>query len=348
MADRFFLPDFCTARSVITVVVVAQLTAFLLALARPLGAEPWADLLRLSLFLQWIALISAGVLCLCRGWLATLPPRRSVGVAFALLVAVAVTLAEASWWTAQLSGVGIGLVPIDRAEFLMRTFGLALIISALVLRYLWLQHQWRERVRSEASTRFAALQARIRPHFLFNSMNTIAALTRNDPDAAEQVTEDLADLFRAALAETGSRVCLRDELALCRRYARIESLRLGERLRVDWQVDGLPGDALIPGLVLQPLLENAIYHGVEPAVGGATVSITGSHEAGSVRVEVRNPLPPDRTRPQHGLRIALENVSERLALAFPGAGTLETVTDNGDFVVVIGFPYEPGDANSHR
>jgi two-component system sensor histidine kinase AlgZ len=92
MADRFFLPDFCTARSVITVVVVAQLTAFLLTLARPIGAEPWADLLRLSLFLQWIALISAGVLCLCRGWLATLPPRLSVGVAFALLVAVAVTL----------------------------------------------------------------------------------------------------------------------------------------------------------------------------------------------------------------------------------------------------------------
>jgi two-component system, LytTR family, sensor histidine kinase AlgZ len=342
--DGFFLPDFCTARSVVTVVVVAQLTAFVLTLARPAGMQPWTDLLRLSLFLQWIALVSAGVLCVSRGWLARLRPAVGVLAAFGALVATATLLAEAAWWTAHLTGTGAVLVSTARAEFLLRTFGLSMIVSAVVLRYLWIQHQWRQRVRSEASTRFAALQARIRPHFLFNSMNTIAALTRTDAEAAEQVTEDLADLFRASLAEPAGRVTLANEFELCRRYARIESRRLGARLSVEWRVEDVPVDARVPGLLVQPLVENAIYHGVEPSPHGGTVSVTGSRDGDRIEIEVRNALPPDRTGPRKGLRIALDNVAERLALAFPGQGTLDARAEGDEFIVTMAFPYELEDA----
>lgn len=346
--DAFFLPNFCTARNVVTVMVVAQMTAFVLALARPGGAEPWIDLLRLSLFLQWIALLSAAVLCIGRRWLALLPPRRAAGYTLALLALVAAGFAEAAWWLARATGIGTTLIPSTHAEFMLRTLGLALIVGAFVLRYLWLQHQWRERVRAEAATRFSALQARIRPHFLFNSMNTIAALTRSDPAAAEQATEDLADLFRASLADGPQRVTLADELDLCRRYVRIEQRRLGARLRVEWRVDALPPGAPVPGLILQPLLENAIYHGVETAADGAAVVVTGRHAAGTVEIEVRNPLGPEATTPRRGLRIALDNVAERLQLAFPDGGRLAADERDGEFVVTLRFPYDDAHARADR
>ena len=338
--ERFFLPDFCGARTVATVVVVAQLTAFVMTLARPGSAEPWVDLLRLSLFVQWMALLSAGALCVGRRWLASLPPRRAAGYALAMIVAVAVGFAEAAWWTAHATGIGTTLIPSGHAEFMLRTLGLATIVGASVLRYLWVRHQWRERVRAEAETRFSALQARIRPHFLFNSMNTIAELTRSEPAAAEQATEDLADLFRASLADRSQRVRLADELDLCRRYVRIEQRRLGDRLRVEWDVDALPGDARVPGLVLQPLLENAIYHGVEPAPDGVTVRVRGHEAGGTATVEVRNPIAPERTTPRHGLRIALDNVAERLELAYPGRGALDATESDGEFIVRLRFPCE--------
>jgi len=339
VSERFFLPDFCTARNVVAVMVVAQLTAFVLTLARPAGIDPWTDLLRLSLFIQWIALVSSSVLCLCRRWLAGFSPQRAAMMAFCLLVVVAVGLAELAWWTARLSDIGVALVPASRGEFLLRTFGLSLVVSAAVLRYLWVQHQWRQRVESEARTRFAALQARIRPHFLFNSMNTIASLTRTDAAAAEQATEDLADLFRASIADSVQHVSLREELDLCRRYARIEALRLGNRLRINWRTDTLPDDGRLPGLTLQPLIENAIYHGVEPAAEGAVVTVEGRREGEMVIIEVSNPIPVGQAIPRQGLHIALENVAERLALAFPAQGTLETRSQGPDFIVTIRFPY---------
>ncbi len=279
----FFLPDFCTARSVVTVMVVAQLTAFVLVLARSTGAEPWMDLLRLSLFLHWIALCSAGALCVARRWLAGLGPRFAVAVALVLLVAVATLLAEAAWITADISGLGAALVPAERIEFRLRTVGLSFIVGAVVLRYLWLRSEWRRRVEAEAASRLAALQARIRPHFLFNSMNTIASLTRTDAQAAEQSVEDLADLFRASLADADKRVTLGEELDVCRRYLRIESLRLGERMQVRWDTDALPLDARVPGLLLQPLLENAVYHGVEPSDGVARIGIIGAFDGDTDR-----------------------------------------------------------------
>ena len=138
---------------------------------------------------------------------------------------------------------------------------------ALALRYFYVTHEWRRNVELQAQARVHALQARIRPHFLFNSMNTIAALTRSNPARAEEAVQDLADLFRANLSEKRNQIPLADEIDIARTYQRIEQLRLGDRLQVEWEVDALPRDALVPGLTLQPLLENAIYHGIEPRAG---------------------------------------------------------------------------------
>ena len=154
------------------------------------------------------------------------------------------------------------------------------MVTALALRYFYVTHEWRHNVELQAKARVHALQARIRPHFLFNSMNTIAALTRSNPARAEEAVQDLAELFRANLNEKRSQIPLAEEIDVARTYQRMEQLRLGDRLRVDWKVDSLPTDALVPGLTLQPLLENAIYHGVEPRPDGGVVTVTGRIQQG--------------------------------------------------------------------
>ncbi len=183
-----------------------------------------------------------------------------------------------------------------------------------------------------------ALQARIRPHFLFNSMNTIASLTRTDPARAEEAVTDLADLFRVSLREVRDRIPLAEEIEIARTYERIERLRLGDRLRVDWQLEALPGDAPIPALVLQPLLENAVYHGIEPLAEGGDIVIRGRLEGRYVALSVENPRAPGGGRRSGGSGIGLENVRQRLALMFPGEGTLTQSDADGHFVVELRFP----------
>jgi two-component system sensor histidine kinase AlgZ len=196
-------------------------------------------------------------------------------------------------------------------------------------------------VRAEARSRIQALQARIRPHFLFNSMNTIAALTRSDPARAEEAVEDLADLFRATLRDSHSPLRLKEELELTRIYQRIEALRLGERLKVTWDVAGLPMRALVPGLTVQPLLENAIYHGIEPLPGGGTVTIAGRVANGEIELVVTNPVAPGRGandgRP--GNRLALDNIRQRLTLAYGGEGVLSVEQSPDQYRVTVRFPY---------
>ncbi len=174
------------------------------------------------------------------------------------------------------------------------------MVTALALRYFYVTHEWRHNVELQAKARVHALQARIRPHFLFNSMNTIAALTRSNPARAEEAVQDLADLFRANLNEKRNQISLAEEIDVARTYQRMEQLRLGERLHVDWKIDSLPTDALVPGLTLQPLLENAIYHGVEPRPDGGVVTVTGEFNKGMITIVVSNPVPA--AEPHHARR----------------------------------------------
>ncbi len=344
-SQRFFLPDFCATRSVLAVVLISEIVAIVLTLARQeLEHGFWTDLARTSLFLLWIGLCSAAALCYSRALLARLPVPHASALAMGMLVAVALLVSEATWWIGQywfagMQGGVASLFPVDHLGFLIRNFCIAFIVSALALRYFFVTSEWRRNVEMKAHSRIEALQARIRPHFLFNSMNTIAALTRTDPRLAEEAVEDLADLFRANLRETRNQIPLKEELEVARLYQRIEQLRLGKRLAVHWDVASVPLDTLVPSLVVQPLLENAIYHGIEMLPDGGTVTVAGTYHGDRIVLRVANPLPATRGGSGHsGNRIALDNIRERLNLAYPGDARVQVSEENGEYVVTLTFP----------
>ncbi len=338
-AAEVFLPDFCGIRMVFAVVVLAQLFAFILVLA-PLqspSGNRWYDLGMVSLFVQWAALSSAALLCLARGPLARLSNAAAATVAWLLILLVVALLSEGAYRILQLPLPGAD--PAGRLWFLARNLAIGAVVSGIVLRYFLVRQQWAHNVRAEASARLEALQARIRPHFLFNSMNTIASLTRSAPARAEAAIEDLADLFRVSLGRGEGRIPLAEELELCRRYLGIEALRLGERLQVLWAVDALPPDALIPPLTLQPLLENAVYHGIEGLPDGGTVEIRGSRAGTRLSLSIENPLPGAGTPPRHGHRLAQDTVRQRLSGWFGGEAQLRGVAEAGRYRAELHWPY---------
>jgi two-component system sensor histidine kinase AlgZ len=234
--------------------------------------------------------------------------------------------------------VPITWFPQNRWYFLSSNVVVGTIMTGLALRYFYVSHQWQRNVESEARTRIHALQARIRPHFLFNSMNTIAELTRTNPKAAEAAVENLSDLFRASLADSQKLIPLAQELEITRVYQEMEQQRLGDRLIVRWQLDGLPQQARIPSLTLQPLLENAIYHGVEPLPDVGVVEIEGRRKGDMIYLSVRNPLPIKKFKSEAGNQIALENIRERLELAFGSSASLSRAIDQTHYQVSIAFP----------
>jgi two-component system sensor histidine kinase AlgZ len=342
---KFFLPDFCASRAVFAIVLIAEIVALVFAIARQAVHDNfWVDLATSSLFLLWIGLICAAVLCRARSWLHAMPVARAASIAIALLVGVVLLVSEAvfqigRFWAAGSALTG-GLFPVDHVGFLLRNAAVGFIVSALALRYFYISAERKRSIEMEAHARISALQARIRPHFLFNSMNTIAALTRSSPEQAEQAVEDLADLFRASLSEANTRVSLADEIEIARTHERIERLRLGNRFEVRWDIDSLPLDARVPSLIVQPLLENAVYHGIEMLAAGGSVTITGSRDGDVLRIEVRNPIPPaSGYADRDGNRMALENISQRLELAWPGRARVETELTDGQFCARLIFPY---------
>jgi len=350
----FFLPDFCEARAVLAIVLIAALLAFVLSLARqPLPeASFWTDLARTSAYLLWTGLLCAAMLCKARPWLAAQPLRKAVLGALGLMVGTVAAVSELVFWFgrlwAQRLGVPSALFPQQHWAFLLPTLVIAAIVGALALRYFYVAHEWRRSVELEARSRIRALQARIRPHFLFNSMNTIAALTRSDPARAEEAIEDLADLFRVSLSEARAQITLREELEVARIYQRIEQLRLGGRLQVRWKVADLPAQAIVPSLLLQPLLENAIGHGIEPLPEGGTVTVEGRTEGGEVSIEVSNPVSATARAVRSGNRMALDNIRQRLDLAFPGRASVEVVESAVAYKVRIRFPLVAGPAGGNR
>jgi two-component system sensor histidine kinase AlgZ len=214
-------------------------------------------------------------------------------------------------------------------------------VSALALRYFYVSAEWKRTIELEARARIRALQARIRPHFLFNSMNTIAALTRTDPQGAEQAVEDLADLFRANLSDARNQIPLKEELEVARIYQRIEQLRLGDRLKVRWNVADLPMRALVPSLLVQPLLENAVYHGIEVLPEGGTIVINGGFDGEQITLEVCNPvLPENSSRRAEGHQLAIDNIRQRLALAWPGNSRVEVNRKDAEYRIMLTFPYQ--------
>jgi len=345
---RGLLPDFCSLPMTVGVVLYGELLAILLSLATPSPlAGFWLRLGPLSLLVLVIALSSATLLCLMRRGAVGRALRRvdgRVSVVLALLFIVGSALGTSFAATQLMPWVESGgLLPEDGPRGLVIRSGLiSAIVGALLLRYLYLHGQWRAQVEAVANARFQTLQARIRPHFLFNSMNTIASLTQTDPRLAEEVVEDLADLFRASLATDVSSVSLAEELELTRRYLNIEAQRLGERMRLSWRVGELPGDAQVPPLILQPLVENAVYHGIQPSTRPGRIEVDGDYRRGMVHLRIRNSMPepdggPARTHKGNGM--ALENVTQRMEAMFPGKARVSHSRVDGDFLVRLSFPY---------
>jgi two-component system, LytTR family, sensor histidine kinase AlgZ len=344
-SSNLYLPDFCKSRAVLAIVVICELTALVLALARNeavLGF--WADLARTSMFLLWIGLTGAGALCVLRGYLNRQSPAKGSAIVLALTAALVTLISSIAYLVGGRAWLMQGvLVPDDQWTFLIRNIVITLVVTALALRYFYVTHEWRHNVELQAKARVHALQARIRPHFLFNSMNTIAALTRTNPMRAEEAVQDLADLFRANLSEKRNQITIAEEIGVARTYQRIEQLRLGDRLRVDWKVDALPSGALVPGLTLQPLLENAIYHGVEPRADGGVVTVTGEMNKGMITIVVRNPVPPANLTVREGNRLALANIRERLDLMYGERATVKSGRFDDEYIVTLRFPYVPSE-----
>ena len=332
---QLYLPNFCSASTVLVIILICELTALLLALARNEAALGfWSDLGLTSMFLLWIALCGAALLCLLRDYLS----RQSVAVSAAMVLAMTVTLVTLVSAVTYYFGSGL-LLQNAHWSFLGRNAGITFVVTALALRYFYVTHEWRHNVELQAKARVYALQARIRPHFLFNSMNTIAALTRSNPARAEEAVLDLAELFRANLNEKRNQISLAEEISVAHTYQRMEQLRLGDRLRVDWKVDSLPNDALVPGLTLQPLLENAIYHGIEPRADGGVVTVTGEFNKGMITIVVRNPLPAANLTMRDGNRLALANIKERLDLMYGERATVKAGRFDEEYIVTLRFPF---------
>ena len=266
------------------------------------------------------------VACALQRRLARATPRWRVGLRSLLGAAVALATCAplAAWQLIDWHALRAAVVPLS---------GAALALPAAA----WLELRQRARRPADASARLAELQSRIRPHFLFNALNTALALVRIDPERAERVLEDLAELFRFALAERGASITLAEELELARRYLEIEQVRFGERLRLSWELDAGADSVRVPPLVLQPLVENAVRHGIEPAAEGGVIRVRTQRRLGTVEIAVDNTLSPHSpARPGHG--IALANVRERLALLHDLAAEFDARRLDGWYRVRIVVP----------
>jgi len=222
----------------------------------------------------------------------------------------------------------------------LRNIGISIIFSSILLRFLYIQFQWRKQTHAEGEARLDALQARIRPHFLFNSLNTIASLTRINPPLAESLTEDLAELFRANMQSSKRLIPFKQEIAFTQQYLNIEQMRLGERLQVEMDISSIPDDALIPPLSLQPIIENAVYHGIEPSEDGGILNISGTLQKNTITLLIRNPIDQNKTNNRSGNSIAIENIRLRMENCFPDESTLTISSSELQFQTQLKFPYQ--------
>lgn len=340
MEADFFLPNLCQVQSILFLVLVAELLVIVLILANSnLINFSWADLGLSSLFVQWIVLASAGVLCNFRPMLMrmSVPVATLAGYVIILSLTLLFSLIGL-WFTLEEK-----IIDLDFFGMIARNLIIAAVMTGIAFRYFFLQHQLRQQEKAELNSRIQALQSRIRPHFLFNSMNIIASLISVDPETAEEVVEDLSVLFRASLNDSSDDpVSLKDELDLCRKYAHIEGLRLDERLTIDWRIDVDANHYRIPMLTIQPLLENAIYHGIQPLPEGGTVLLHAYEKADKLIVEITNPISSKKLSHQmthlHGNQMALDNIRRRLDAIYGSSASLKVESSETIFKTTISYP----------
>ena len=331
------IPDLCRPPALLLIILIGAGLAltFALIMARP-GRGLVTELGLVMIFVQSVGLVSAGLLCRVRRHINRIPRWLQGLIAFAIvpLVTAIASAVVVTWLPAAVDGM-------SPQWLIVRNVLVSALVSLLLIRYLSLQQHWRAQVQAESRARLDALQARIRPHFLFNALNTIADLVHDQPAAAEEALLDLSDLLRTGL-RAESQHAVGDELDLVRGYLRLEALRLGERLVVEWDVaEDVPRDLVIPALLLQPLVENAIIHGIARRSGGGTLAIHA--RLGRFRrlhFTIENPLADGESGSSAGNRTALDNIRQRLELAYGERGRLKIERDGGVFRATLTLPLD--------
>ncbi|MEP6997014.1 MAG: histidine kinase [Betaproteobacteria bacterium] len=326
-AVRLSLPELRNLGTILRILLAVNALVLVAALVRETRwsaiSKAWLEMMSIvepQLLLQLLLMYIAAP------GLERLPYR--TGVTAVLLLTLAVALAFDTAIAVLVADFTVGTM--------LRDVVFSLLLAAALLAYF----QLRAKALSPAVTeaRLQALQARIRPHFLFNSINAVLSQMRTDPRRAETALEDLADLFRVLMRDNRQLAPLANEVELCRHYLDLEKLRLGDRLSIDWHVDNMPKDAMVPPLVLQPLLENAVYHGIEPSSAPGVIAINIFLSRGEVHAILRNPYQPGPGR-GGGNKMALANIRERLALHFDAEASLENRLTRDSYEVHIRMPY---------
>lgn len=324
------LPDFRNLGIALRILVLVNLMGLFAALV---GSTDLSEVL--PVFARWctfilpVLMLSLLALAGIQRPLARLRWHYAVGCVFILPIVAGLMVHYLASEILAISGLGSAA----------RTSSIIFMFTLTVLGYLHLRQRSLAPALTEA--RLQALQARIRPHFLFNSINAVLSIVRSDPKQAENALMDMADLFRVLMADNRELTSLAQELALCRQYLALEKLRLEDRLNLDWQIDTMPPDAMIPPLILQPLLENAVYHGIEPLAGGGIIRIHISSTHKELHIHLSNPYQGGVAHHQ-GNRMAVSNIRERLQLHFDAEARLEIHQAQGEYQVHITLPYRQG------
>jgi two-component system sensor histidine kinase AlgZ len=320
------LPNFCNLGVMLRSLVVVNV--FVLAASVLRGGTPdfMTELLGIASFAEPTLILSLVSLCAARRLLHALPY-------VAAWVAVLFFELGLVWF---LYHVVRGL----SADFMTMPFSQAAFLALFVTGCTLVYFDLRTRALSPAvaEARIQALQARIRPHFLYNSINAVLSLMRSEPRRAERALEDLADLFRVLMSDNRTLAPIAREIELTKQYLAIESIRLGDRLRVTWKIDDVPPEALVPPLVLQPLVENAVYHGIEPSEAGGEIEVEVARRGDRVILALTNPLPREG-RQSAGNRMAIANIRERLQLHFDAEADMQSEVRDGRYRVTIRIPY---------
>jgi len=315
--------------------VITQVSVLLLGMGRG-GFPGWQWLGMATLYAQWLALFCASGLCVSSGWTGRLSPRGAWIGSWLIALLLSAVFSYAAWLAAGFRAIG----PLHEtaAMFMLKSMFSVGLVAVVFFRYLLIRARWRLELMAQAEARVQALQARIRPHFLFNSLNTIASLIPVDPHNAEAATLDLADIFRGSMRRADQPIRMEDELQLARQYLDMEKRRLGDRLEIDWRVEELPAGASVLPLMLQPLLENAVGHGIQSHPGGGKIAVYGRAEGEQVVVTIGNPIAAEGSNSSgHGM--AIDNIRERLQLAFGSRASLLTSQDAEHFYTVLSVPY---------
>jgi two-component system sensor histidine kinase AlgZ len=326
-ANTSALPNFRNLGILLRILVIVNVLAMGVAIGRAPSLQlAWREFVEMSALVQPATIVAVVALVALNGWL----QRLSYFAGAALVTAIAIAVMLLVSFTIDRA------YPQELTASPLRNAALALLTTVILLVYFDLRGRALSPAIAEA--RLQALQARIRPHFLYNSINAVLSLIRQDPKRAETALEDLADLFRVVMGEGRELSPISREIELCRQYLEIEQLRLGDRLKVAWRIDKMPPDALVPPLLLQPLLENAVYHGIEPRVQPGEISIDVYASRGQLHAVLRNPYAREGAH-HAGNKMALANIRERLQLHFDAEATLDTRVGEDTYQVHIVLPY---------